>query len=59
MRVSACFTALALIGLTPLAHAETPQGAVQSLEAWLDRFDGIEPGYGVVCLLYTSPSPRD
>ncbi|WP_138513810.1 serine hydrolase domain-containing protein [Maricaulis alexandrii] len=48
MRVTTCLAALALTCLAPLAHAETPQGAVQSLDAWLDRFEGIDPGYGVV-----------
>ena len=48
MRVSSCLAALVLACSGPAALAETPEGAVRSLNDWLDRFDGIDPGYGVV-----------
>ncbi len=48
MRIPSCLTALALICQTPAVLAETPEGAAQALSNWLDRFEGIDPGYGVV-----------
>lgn len=41
--------AAALVAATA-AQAETPQGAADRLDAFLDRFEGIEPGYAVVAV---------
>jgi len=41
--------AAALVAATA-AQAETPRGAADRLDAFLDRFEGIEPGYAVVAV---------
>ena len=46
---SAAAAAAALTVAAP-AIAETPQGAADRLDAFLDRFAGIEPGYAVVAV---------
>jgi len=42
-------TSLAALGLTaPMAFAETPQASAERLEAFIDRFPQLEPGFAVV-----------
>jgi len=47
---SALAAAAAALLSTTGALAETPQGAAERLDAFLDRFGGIEPGYAVVAV---------
>jgi CubicO group peptidase (beta-lactamase class C family) len=49
IRLSLAAAAAALLSATG-ALAETPQGAADRLDAFLDRFGGIEPGYAVVAV---------
>ena len=49
IRLSLAAAAAALLTATG-ALAETPQGAADRLDAFLDRFGGIEPGYAVVAV---------
>lgn len=48
MRFSSLIAVSAAALLTATAAAETPQGAANRLDAFLDGFEGIEPGYAVV-----------
>jgi CubicO group peptidase (beta-lactamase class C family) len=48
MSLRSCLAAAVLLGTASAALAETPEGAAARLDAFLDRFDGIDPGYAVV-----------